>query len=231
MRAIYYYLVILLTLSSAWGAEGISIEEFKKIASPDKRMEIIDRAPPEQKEELKKITIHLELVQSWGGEAGLEAAREREVIGARGLDRLGAIFSQQTMMWQSWIVRVGEANEDAGMAKKEIVKIEKKLMAQVDLLVRRLPIIHTMLLRMAPSPRALELETEAKKLSNEMSQRESTDGITPFHPITKQERVEFDKRIETIFQEMKRLPKLTPEQVRRELDAMTDDKVRGGSGD
>jgi hypothetical protein len=38
--------------------------------------------------------------------------------------------------------------------------------------------------------------------------------------------MEVDKQMDQIFEEMKKLPTLPPEQVQREYDALTDDKIR-----
>jgi len=231
MKTTCRMLLFLIAGFAAQGVEPISIEEFKKIPSEVERAKIIEQAPPEQKEELWKLSVHLERARAWGGEAGLKGARERAMLGARGLGNLGTLFSQQINVWQVYIGGVEEANEKAGKTKQELAEIEKKLMAEEEALSKRLPIVDSLLLHLAASPRALELNKEADKLADEMFKKTSTDGITPFHPITTEERMAFDKRVEQIFQEIKRLPKLSPQQVQKEFDATTEDKVIGGSTD
>jgi hypothetical protein len=85
--------LILLSLFSTRGAEAISTEEFSRIRDEGQRTYIIEHAPQEQKEELKKIDLHLALLARFGGEGGLKAARESKVARARGPGSLEGVFT------------------------------------------------------------------------------------------------------------------------------------------
>jgi hypothetical protein len=231
MKFVHNMLLLVLAVPAISASEPVSIDDFKKIGSPDKRREIIDRAPPEQKEELKKIDTHLDLVTRWGSEAGAKAARESEVAGARGLGSLETVFAAQVDIWEGFIAEVAAANERAGLRPERIAERERQLEGEEEVFRKRLPAIQSLIFHLAASPAALELEKRAEKLAKEMRGRLSSDGKTPYHPITLKERKEFDGQIVQIYEEIKKLPQLTPEQAQKEFDAFPENKVRGGATD
>jgi hypothetical protein len=65
---ISYVLLLFFTLCFAKATEKISIDEFKKIRSSSDRREVIEKAPPEQRAELRKIDVHLMLISIYGEE-------------------------------------------------------------------------------------------------------------------------------------------------------------------
>jgi hypothetical protein len=127
MKTIYTILLVLLILPRTWGADQVFIDEFKKISNGDERLKMIDQAPPEQRDELKKIDLHLRLLDRCEGEAGLKAARESQVAGARGVGCLQLIFGIQMQIWDSYIGGALIAAEKAGMTPAQQADVVKVL--------------------------------------------------------------------------------------------------------
>jgi hypothetical protein len=231
MKTIYTVLLILLLISHGWAANQVSIDEFKKITDPDERRTIIRHAPPEQREELKKIDLHLALLARWGGEEGYKAAKETCIVRARGLGSLEDIFGVEGQIWTGYVSGVLTADDKAGMPPEKRMDVEKKLTEEEDVRSKRFPIIHSLVYSIAASPEALDLDKRAGELGDKLSARISWDGKSPYQPITKEEWTEVGKQVDQIFEEMQKLPKLTPEQVQKEYDAFTDlQMVQNGGG-
>jgi len=229
MKTTYSLVLIFLILRSALWADSVSIDDFKKMNGMD-REKAIQQAPPEQKEELKKIDLHLLLVRGAGGEAGLKAQKERVAIRVRGLQDLEGILIRQTQLWDSYVNRLSNDNEKARIPHEKQVEVEKKLLADGEALRARIPIVHAIIVQIAPSPSALELEKRIEKFDKDLADRfglSGWNGVGPKPPLAT--KAEWDKaanQINEFIEEMKALPKLTPEQAQKEYDAVTDDKVR-----
>jgi hypothetical protein len=226
MKTIYSIFLALLILPHVRGTEPVSIEKFEKITDASERAKLIDQAPPEQKEKLKSIdSLHQGLLLRWGGEAGLKTAKESLAVKARGLGSLEDLFKMQTGIWGSYIGGALATNEKEGGTNNQQNAELKKATEEEDAIEKRLPIVHTLVFNMAASPQALELNKRAEQFRQKLSKRLMTDGSAPCLPITNEERVEVNRRMDQFFTEMQNLPKLTPEQAQKECDAISDEKV------
>jgi hypothetical protein len=217
--------LILLSLLSTRGADAISTEEFSRIRDEGQRTYIIEHAPPEQKEELKKIDLHLALLARYGGEGGLKAARESKLVRARGLGSLEVVFKGYLQFVDIFAAESFWKNEKSGMALDKQALAEKVFREKEDDIKKHLAIVHSLVFRISASPRALELNEEAGKLGNDLEKR-LWYGPAPRQPISREERIAVDKQMDQIFEEMKKLPTLTSEQAQKEYDEFTDDKMR-----
>jgi hypothetical protein len=138
MKATCIILLIFVILPHAWGADQVSIEDFKRITNPDERRTIIRQAPPEQREELKKIDLHLALLARWGGEDGFKATKETCIVRARGLGSLEDIFGVEGQIWTGYASGVLTADDKAGMPPEKRMDVEKKLTEEEDVRSKRL---------------------------------------------------------------------------------------------
>ena len=218
MKTIHGIFLVLLILSHVRGTEPVSIEKFEQITDEGERAKLIDQAPPGQKEELG-------LLLRWGGEAGLKAAKETLAIKARGLQGLEDLFNIQIEIWRSYIAGVLASNEKEGSTNGQRTAALEKITKEEDAIEKRLPAAHTLIFNMAASDQALELSKRAGQFGHKLSQRLTTDGSVPCRPITNEERMEVNRRVDQIFAEMEKLPKLAPDQAQKERDAITDEKV------
>jgi hypothetical protein len=225
MKLLYSILLIGLSMVYCRAGDLISIDDFKKVKDPDKREELIQKAPPEQREALKKIHLHMYLLDYFGGEAGLKREKESYVAKARGFERLESLFDQQGNMWEEYIGAVDTANEKAGMTHDKMADAERELRIEEASIKSRLAAVHSLLFNLAASPAALELDKKAGDLDEKIEKRLVSDGTTPNSPITKSERLEYDKQLDQTFEELKKLPALPPEQVQKEYNEFPEEKI------
>jgi hypothetical protein len=78
---------------------------------------------------------------------------------------------------------------------------------------------------MAATPEALALNKEAGELCDQLSARLMSNDSTSSEPMTREQLIDVDKQIDRMFEEMKKLPKLTPQEAQKEFDAFTDEKL------
>ena len=71
----------------------------------------------------------------------------------------------------------------------------------------------------------MELEKKAETLDVELEKRLTTDGRTPYTPITESERMAFDKQLDEIFETLTKLPVLPPQQVQKEYEEFSEEKI------
>jgi hypothetical protein len=225
MKTTYLALLTIFILPRSWGDQPISIDEFKKIPDIRERWKIIEQASPDQKEELKKAELHLDLLRQFGGEAALKTAKESGVAQARGLGELEDIFQRQRQLWDVYIGSILDTNRKSGMIHEKRGEIEEELGKEEDPIINRLPIVHALVFNMAASLQALELEKKAEQLDDQLTKRVTTDDSTPYRAVTKEERMDIDKQIDQIFDEMKTLPTLPPEQVQNEYNDFPEQKL------
>jgi hypothetical protein len=223
MKRIYFILLLFLVAIDVQGSGLVSIEDFKKVTREDERQAIIRQAPPEQKEVLTKIDLHLSLVQDLGGEAQLKRFKEGCVSRARGFVGIEGLFNEYIMVFGSYANGVMDANKAAGMPVVQQREVEMKLSQGEDAIRKN---VDTLLFNLAASPEALELNRRANALAIKLNDRTTVTDSNPFHPITTEERKQVDKQMDQIFSELERLPKLTPEEAQKEYDAFTEEQVR-----
>jgi hypothetical protein len=225
MKIIYIVLLILLILPNAWAGDSISIDDFKKIKDPVEREKFIDQAPPEQRDELKKIDRHLRLVSSLGGEAALKVVKEKAVERARGLVMLENVFATQTELWDGYMGDFLNANYKSIATHGQSSAEWNELKQERSLIGNRLfNVVHPLVFNLAPSPQALALEKKAESLNQYMWDNFPPSDSTKH--ITKEQLTEVDKQMDQIFEEMQKLPKLTPEQAQKEYDEFPEEKIR-----
>jgi hypothetical protein len=226
MKFLFIILLVFLSLPHTWGADTVSIDQFKTIADADQRRKIIDQAPPEQRGELNKIDLHMRMAASVGGEAGFKAVKEISVAKARGFADLEEIFSIQTQIWDDYMAGVYDADQKSGVTHNQLVEAAKKGAADQAAMDNRLSIVHSLVFNLAPSPQAFELEKKAEKLDQYFHQNFSPYNSARKERVTKKEWFAVENQINGIYAELQALPKLTPEQAQKEYDSFPDEKVR-----
>ena len=224
---------IVVVLTPVRGANSISIDAFKIITSYEERDKLIDQAPPERQNELIKIDHHLRLLSHFGGEAKLKYEKERQVSLARGFEFMEELFSSYAHIWDGYIAATMEKSKKEGNTHDQLVRKEKELDKEQRNIYNRVSIAHSIIFNMAASPQALELEKKAEVLLQDWQARLINNRITmdgpgphPHRPITKEERIEVDKQIDKVFEEMKKLPALTPEQAQKEYNDFPEERIR-----
>ena len=229
MKILCSLLVIAMIIPPARGAEPISIETFKQIRRKSERLKLIEQAPPSQKEELRAIDLHLDLVDAWHGEAELKQGREDYSVTARGLGPLEGVFDVQQMVWSYYVSDNSIANEKAGIPLKEQQRLEMEMHRGLDAAQSRLPVVRSLVFMTASSPQALEL---AKRCQNWIDDKQKRFGVQapPRRPITREYLTSMDKECDEFFSAIKKLPTLTPEQAQKEYDAFPESRMPQFSG-
>lgn len=239
MKTAFTILAILLLLLPVRGSDVVSADQFKNIADSEERERIIKQAPPAQKEELLRIDHHLWLLRRYNGEEGLKTAKESYVARARGLGVLEAVFLTQDVLWSQYIASVIKDNKKVGMQREQLIETIKNLDKELGPIRSRQAVVHSLVFNLAPSPAALDLEKKVEKLDESLCDRFSLNGGADGHPIKpwirRQQLDETDKQFDQIFEQLKRLPKLTPAQAQKEYDEFPEEKMNtksfvGGAG-
>ena len=226
MKTKYFILLALLIALRVWGADPISIEEFKKM-SPMEQTQAISQAPADQKRVLLKIKIHQDLVDRYRGEDGLRREIESDVAATRGLAYIEGLFGIYAQIWNQYLGDVWMANQKAGMTQEQIEAVEEKVRKeQDDAVVKRLPIVHSLAFHMAASPKALEFEKRAEQLSNDLVKEYLSDMSMSRPPIARGELMKLKKQMDQIFEEIKQLPALLPGQAEKEYNEFPEEKIR-----
>jgi hypothetical protein len=216
MRKIYILIGALAMLGTAM-ADPISIEEFKKLQTEGERLGAMDRAPAEQKQALMKIHVHMSLVKQYG-EKEFRLLKEWAVAQKRGLLAMESIYFTQNSYWSSYINGLYDTYEKAGLTTEEQ---QKKIGVDADAynaVVERGPVLHALAFKIAASPQALELEKKVDALNKKWKEGLELILSTPGHFVTKEEMQNVDKQMDEVFQEMKRLPTLSPGDLQKEYD-------------
>ena len=227
MKAKLPLIFICLILASAKATEPISVEEFKKTADYMKRQELIEKAPPEQQDQLRKIDEHILLANSWGGEAALQHRKESDAARARGLRRMEAAFTSYSATWVQYIAGVMFANKKTDMSVDRQVQILKDLDEEKATHVNnRFSLVHSLVVNMAPSPEALALEKKMEEYEEQLREQyeiEGRKGDKPF--ITKEQREAVDRQFDEFLEAMEKMPKLSPEKVQKEVDEVPEERI------
>ena len=223
MKTVFSILLVLLFLFADFEAEALTIEEFRNTTNSDERRKAITDAPPEMKEELEKLHIHLSLLSTYGGEEQLKFARESFVARARGLEYFEALFGLQLQFRDGFNSSILIAEQDAGMPGEKLAVLDKEMAAGRKALWARAHFqVHALVFNMAPTKEALKLAKKVEILFRELEAKFITAGQL----ITKEQLAKLDAQMDQIFEEMKRLPALPPEQVKKEYDAFPEKEIR-----
>jgi hypothetical protein len=225
MRILYSLILIFLNALPALAGNPVSVDQFKN-AELSERRKMLEQAPPEQKEDLKKLDTHLTLVDILGGEERLQHEKENDAARARGFGSLQSLFLVQTQYWSDYITGVSVANEKAGMPREAREAAETKLRKGWDALVERQSTVHSLVFNLAVSPKALELARRVGDISENL-----VVSLRLFPSagryVTKQQIVKLDEEADQVYSELKKLPSLTPEQSRKELDSVSENTLLG----
>ena len=208
-------------LCSVNAADPISIEAFKKMSLPEQRQAIAD-APAEIKKEFEKIYLHAALIAQHGGEAGLKFFKEQFVIRAKGFLPFEHVFGTHSQLWHQYLASEESkftAKKGGEKEREAVIALEKETLA----LDQRALAAHDIAFRLAPSARALDLAKRAEKLNAEWRKRWlDSPGAKG---ITKEQLSEADRQINEIFEQMKSLPSLTPEEAKKEYDTFPEEDL------
>jgi tetratricopeptide (TPR) repeat protein len=150
----------------------------------------------------------------------LRPGRESQAIRKRGLSCLEAIFAPYHNIYESYVAGTMEANQKAEMPLKQQQAIESEMRKKEDALDKRMANVHQLVFHLAASPEALELEKETEAVIEKVNYRTITDGSTPFKPVTKDEQNDAEKQIDKLIDELQKLPKMTPQEAEKELNAV-----------
>ena len=224
--------MILLSLAmvlQAWASTPVNIDEFKKIDSSLRRDQIISQAPPEQKEELIRIDTHLLLMQKYG-EQGLEGFKRSELAKSRGFFDLEALYGLYWSLWDRYIIRIVEANENTHMAVEQRSAIGEKLQHEQSADAKRFEIIPLLLYHLTPSTQALQLEKKAHALRIEFARETGEDGFPQqsLPAITRARLTEAGQQMDQIVAELRTLPTLSSEQLQKEHDDFHEEELLRG---
>lgn len=212
MKMNYIIIGIILTLACADAAPSISLQKFEKL-NEDEREQAILKAPANEKEELLKAHIHISLLEQFRGEKGLSYKKELAATQKRGFLAVEALFYTQYRYWASYNASLAEPSARVGMTVEE----QQTLRASYAAMLKRRPVVHDLAFRLAASPAALILEKRIEALNTEW--KDKLDLIlSKKREVTKEELDEVDSQANEVFEELNKLPKLTPEQAQKEYD-------------
>lgn len=217
--------ILLIGTVSATATTPISLDDFKNIGSEYERDKVISAAPEAQKEALRKISRHLRSVARSGGEAAYKLDRERTASAYRGLLDIERIFLEYPQIVGAYEGPIEKGFEKAGTSKEDHEAFLRQSNERYDENLRRIDVVHRLVLNAAPSEAALALNREAKVLLHEMDSRIGELGDDPTKTISLKEKLGYDARMEDIYNRVQHLPKLPADQVQREVDAIQDDMI------
>ena len=183
------------------------------------------QAQPEQRAELDKVGLHLLLVYQNGGEEGLKAVRESAVARDRGFRKLEELFEERANNALFHVGGILKINEKKGMSQEQQVELEKQLSRELEQLSVLQHTVHSLVFNLAPTSQAFALEKRAEKLSDEMGKNSSSNALDTMSPAAVKRSAETSKKVDQIFEELKRLPSLPPKQVQQEYDAFPEARL------
>jgi hypothetical protein len=217
MKVIYAILTVMLNLATGNGADLVSIEKFKTIHGEGERLGVIATAPPEQRPQLLKIHAHLTLLEHWG-ERELKYSKEKAVAQISGFVDMENIIHARDRLWDLYLEQVRHATEKAGVTSKERDKIFSEVAERYNAPKYDLPIVHALALNIAPSSEALKLEGTIEALDKEWKHEFDTILADSNKKVTDEELRKIDRQLDEIFEKVKTLPTLSPEEVQKEYN-------------
>jgi hypothetical protein len=225
IKAICFVCALILLLSRTARADSISVEAFSKISDVSEREELIEQAPPQERDELKKVDLHLKLLTRWHGEEGLQIAKQTAAVRKRGLGDLTALFNVKSQAWGYYMAEILNAEKDSTTPENQsVAQAKAKISSEYDAIVKRLPNIQALIFSLAASPEALALDQKAAKAIGEWYKSVIWENGSPSQPITREGLMKFDAEIDEILAEMEKFSKLTPEQVREQVNSFPDEQ-------
>jgi hypothetical protein len=218
-RAIYITLFTLIfgLLATSQGDNTITVESFKKMSIAEQSV-ALEKAPSELKSELSKIHLHAYLTYNLGGEEGLNRAKENIRIEDKGLKELELFYFVKIKQWSLYTGTITDANRRAGMPHEKQIEVENTLEANLKASEKQYQVVHQLVFKLKPSPEALDLN----KIATTYLMQAPDDPNTL---LTIEALENLDKEGDKMYEEMKKLPTLTPEEIQKEYDAVPDEKV------
>jgi hypothetical protein len=218
-------LSLFMIISVAAAADMISVDEFKRLGRAE-RLKAIEGAPPEQREELGRINVHLKLLSMYGGEEGVRRKREELVTAARGFSSLELLFATQVNYLESYELGEERIYQKGGVTGDKLTAAMLELENKVETLVKREKFtVHSLAFSLAPSPEALEFETKVEALNKRLDRELNQIVSVPGRYVTKSQLMAVDEQVDRVFGELKALPKLSADEVQREFDAYPEEKI------
>jgi len=227
MRITLFIFLLCIVVCSTGEADPINLEAFKKKSLKEQARDIA-KAPPEQQAELVTIHEHSARLDSWGGEAGLRRVIESYVCQDRGVGSLETIFNIQLQLWEDYYSATDMAYRKVGEITDDAMNVLKKMDGERQALIRQRDSAHVLAFHMAASPEALKLAKKAEILEQELIDKYGLSGTPAPESINKTAMREVEKQIEEIYAKMKTLPTLPLEELRKEYDAVPEERVQPG---
>lgn len=222
-------IILIITTAAIYvqGAESITPEQFSKMNFSDQTI-ILEKASPEMKESLKKIYDHQMRIINFGSDDEIMIARENLSIEARGLSCIVAAFSEHVTLFERYYSGVINSMKNDKEKLQKGIALEKEINYKERDLLNRFKLIHTLIFNTASTESTLIIERKAAFLNETIFKNLKYDSFNSKIEMTPEEFNEIDKKINILFEEIKTLPKLTPEQVKKEYDNFPEDKVSTG---
>ncbi|TCO88555.1 hypothetical protein EV701_117158 [Chthoniobacter flavus] len=213
-----------LILAATSPSVAVSIEKFKSLGEAE-RAKAIEVAPLAERDTLRKIDRHIRYVAKFEGEDRFQAAKAEEIIYERGLSPLRLLFDTRMQLWDQYTAGVRIANKNAGLALDDRRNVELAFKKRSDLLTDRYLSLIQLLLRVEPSKAATDLSENAWKWNVELRARYHLNESTPEQRITKDEMDAIDRRMDSIYEEVDRLKKVSAKRFQEEYDQFPDEKI------
>jgi hypothetical protein len=214
MKFINLTALISFAIFQAGAEELFPIEKFKTLSAAEREIAILN-APVAEREELQRIHIHLSLLSWMHGD--FQSKKELSVAQKRGFVQMVNLFNTRANFWSEYIVGFDESLMKSGMSEKERRKREVEYLRQQEEDDNRFEIARNLAFTMAASPAALDLEKECERLRTYWETRLGKLVSSKQH-VTKEDLDKINDQVNQIFRKMETLPKLTPEQTRKEYD-------------
>jgi hypothetical protein len=152
------------------------------------------------------------------GEKELKYRKEKAVAQKRGFVDMENIIQARNTLWDLYITKVQNATEKAGVTQRERNELYNKLEECYNAAKNDLSNVHDLALNLAPSPEALKLEGAIETLHHELTEEVHAVRADSNRKVTEEEVTKVDRQIDAIFEKVKTLPTLSPEEVRKEYD-------------
>ena len=206
-------LIALLFADSASAGGPVAFKDYKKLA-PKERQQLVQYAPEElQKQYERWNRIINQDGQSWNG---LE--QPGSLMFAKKFDGFGAILSAERTIWGYYLIQQ-DPNQKTGGAENTPIVVASVLGAESRARDKEASKDDWYLIKVAPTPEALELNKRARVLGMKWIERFVNK---PPGAITRKDLDALDADVKQIRDEMRKLPLWTPEEVQEAFAALPD---------
>jgi hypothetical protein len=203
-------------MGSAFGQAAMTFDDFKKL-SPEQQNKLIQQAPPASQWDLYVWRARLNM-----GEYLWRHLELKRLILARGLSGLEGVFDEQTNIIDIFRKQKEAAAKKSGLSGRALDAIVKPNDAKALASRFQRDDDLEMVAKLAPTPKAMELNKKADAIAEELWKRLDPGNGTI--PVVKQEDItSVNKTADEIRTEMKRLPQWTEQQVDAAIAALPKD--------